>query len=222
MFTEQRSSSSSRLREVRELLTLIGRLEPQNVKNPDPSELLVLRGLFFVHIYSAIEFSVTSGVSRALALIGEQGIITNNFKPQFLALAADNLFSKLKYSGYLKQIGHRLDLLGGQHLSEPCTVKEEVLGKYLQNIYPETIETIFSILCIKRNIVPEERIRGYLYEVTNNRNSVAHGRESTVFIGSRRRHLELVKIFEAVSAFVDYYFDCLAECVDTKAYVNVV
>lgn len=218
MFREQRSSSNARLREVRELLTLIGHLEPQTFKAPDPNELLVLRGLFFVHLYSVLEFAVTSGASRALTLISEQKIICKSIKPPLLALAADSLFSKIKHSSFLKQIEDRLELLDGQHLSKQCTVREEVFGKYLQNIYPETIEIIFSVLCINKKIVPEDRVRGYICELTNNRNSVAHGRESTAYIGSRRRHIELVTILEAIAAFIDYFYDCLSECIETRPY----
>ena len=66
MFATQRRESSIRMNELRGLLDVIKLQESSDPQIPDPAEVLILRGLFYVHLYAVFEFSVNQAVQRFL------------------------------------------------------------------------------------------------------------------------------------------------------------
>ena len=63
MFAATLSEVRARLAEVRQFLDAIKELE-SDPPAPDSSEVRVMRGLFFVHLYAGLEYAVNAGVEK--------------------------------------------------------------------------------------------------------------------------------------------------------------
>ena len=94
MFGLVRNRSNSRMTEVRQTLDIIKHLEsPIGVGMSDSTQVQILRGLYFVHLYAAFEFSVNTCVQKALQEISSSKIPFSNLEKRIFVLALDANFS---------------------------------------------------------------------------------------------------------------------------------
>jgi hypothetical protein len=208
MLTAVKAETTSRLSEVFHLIDVIKRLEA-TPPVPDPNEVKVLRGLFWVHLYAALEYAVSNGVQRFLQAIDTLNAPTVHFNPGFYSVALDSNFSALRNVGEDKRWIKRMELLNAQAAASPSKINADIFGLYLQNVWVEKLEILFSCLEIKQPIVPDPSYKAYIDELVSQRNGVAHGRMSALAVGSSRRSNELLIRYNAISATCTHFFDCL-------------
>lgn len=208
MLSGVRSEVSVRLAEVFQFLEHIRKIE-EPPPAPDATEAKILRGLFYVHIYSALEYTINHGVRTFLQASAAFNAPPQHLQARFLSVALDPSFSSLRDVSEERRWKARLDLLDLQSSGSPQAMSNDVFGLYLQNIWAKRLETVFACLDIDDPIVPDPRYRGYIDEVVDRRNAVAHGRESAADVGSARRSAELRDRFNAISATCSHILDCL-------------
>lgn len=208
MLTAVKAETTSRLSEVFHLIDVIKRLEA-TPPLPDPNEVKVLRGLFWVHLYAALEYAVSNGVQRFLQSVESLNVRPAHFNSGFFSVALEPNFAALRNVGEDKRWIKRLELLNGQASSTPTKINPDIFGLYLQNVWVEKMEVLFLCLEINQPIVPDASYKTYIDELVNQRNGVAHGRMSALAVGSARRSSELLIRYSAISAVCVHFFDCL-------------
>ncbi|HEK3479629.1 TPA: hypothetical protein SMW11_001400 [Pseudomonas aeruginosa] len=210
MFSNVRREVTERLAEVFVLMELITGAEA-NPPQPDSAEIKILRGLFYVHLYAALEFCVNKGVSRYLQELDGLNVVLSHFEARALTVALANKFSSLRGVGEDKRWSKSLELILAQSSGEIEKINDGLFGLYLQNVWPEKLEILFSCLGIDSPIVPDISYKLYLEEIVDRRNAIAHGRDSAMGVGTARRSQELQTRLTAVNDTCFYILDCLEE-----------
>jgi hypothetical protein len=208
IFDTVRELTSSRYVEVRRLLAHIKAVEQAKPNDAVAREdATFLRGLFFVHLYAAFEYSVSTAVTVLLEGISDLQVTYADLESLFYALALDPRFEAAAASGPDRRWQTRRELLLQQVSSDPCHLESSMLAGHLQNLWARTLEVIFECLCIDGPIVPEIRIRGYVDEVVNHRNAVSHGRSSASVVGRIVTSTELERVLEAILQITYHVID---------------
>jgi hypothetical protein len=208
MLDAVRADVSARLTEVFQLLEHI-RSQEETPPTPDSAEVKILRGLFYVHLYAALEFSVNQGVQRFLDTVSAMGIPPQHLEEQFFSVALDSAFTACRNVGEDKRWASRINLLELQSSGQPRIINGALFGLYLQNIWCEKLDILFKCLNIQQPITPDPTYRTYVDELVERRNSVAHGRVSTLGLGSARRSPDLLIRYNAISATCIHILDCI-------------
>ena len=219
MLTAVRAETASRLSEVFHLIDVIKRLEAVPPL-PDQNEVKVLRGLFWVHLYAALEYAVSNSVQRFLQAIEALNAPPVHFHPRFFSVVLDSNFSALRNVGEEKRWIKRLELINAQASGTPNKINQDIFGLYLQNVWVEKMEALFSCLEINQPIVPHPSYKAYIDELVAQRNGVAHGRMSALAVGSSRRSDELLIRYNAISATCTHFFDCLEQHHNTRGVIQ--
>jgi hypothetical protein len=208
IFDTVRELTSSRYAEVRRLLAHIKAVE---LAKPSDSvareDATFLRGLFFVHLYGAFEYSVSTAVTVLLEGISDIQVSYSDLDSLFYALALDPRFEAVAASGPDRKWRIRKELLRQQVSSDPCRLESSLLAGHLQNLWAKALESVFDCLCVDGPIVPEIRIRGYVDEVVNHRNAVSHGRSSASVVGRTVTSMELGQVLEAIIQITYHVID---------------
>jgi len=221
MFASQRSSFYQRLSEVREILSLIHRGESTDItKVPDPPEVVSLRGLFTVHLYSVLEHSIQAGISRGTQLISAESIPMNEYCPGLYMVALDPEFDAFTNAGRGKQFDKRYAFLVKQSCIDIRTLNDTALSSILQNIDMSVLHSVYNAFCLPSQPVPDPRYGLYIDEIKANRNAVAHGRISAFNVGTRWRHDDLKKRFEAIEKTIDHYYDSFHDSIVKRLFVR--
>lgn len=210
MFTAVRELSASRFAEVRRLLTHIKAIESAQ---PDTltisSDATILRGLFYVHIYGAFEYTVHLSVAALLEAISGARVSYFHFEHLFHSVALDARFEAAAFCGSDTKWEKRKELLRDQRSELPCVLESAMLDDQSQNIRFRTLENLFECFCIDDPVVPELRLRGYVDQIADNRNRVAHGRDSATRVGASTTSSELERVLEAIVLVANHVIDSL-------------
>ena len=86
MFTTLRGQLIERVQESRQILSLIRRLESNLPLARDEREVVILRGMFYVCLYSVLEFTMQHVVQDAFQFISDKHVPLNAFRIVFIVL----------------------------------------------------------------------------------------------------------------------------------------
>jgi hypothetical protein len=199
--------TDARLAEVQKLLAHIRRLEAAVTTEHDAvsgEAASILRGLFYVHLYGALEYAMSLSVQVLLQEITKVAVPYSHFEHLMHVIALDADFQSMVDSGWESKFPKRRQLLEKQISGAACSLNDTVFDNQLQNLWFKTLSSVFEYLRIPADPVPERRMQGYVGEIVNYRNEVAHGRSSASVIGRIVSSPELEVRLKAVREIIDY------------------
>lgn len=218
MLASASTSATLRFNEVRILLNDITSREVPP-PSADVDTVMILRGLFYVHLYGAFEYSINNAVQLYLQSISSANVPYLHLEQMFYSVALDGRFMSIldrKASG--KWDGRRA-LLVQQRSNDLCGLSDTLFSYDLQNIWYKTLVELFQSLGIDRHVLPNVRYRGYIDEVVEKRNAIAHGRESPLSVGTVRS-ADLEKRYDAISTTAAYLIGCLASHLNGREFID--
>jgi hypothetical protein len=110
-------------------------------------------------------------------------------------------------------------LLERQISSDICALNDTVFHDQLQNIWYETLADLFEYLCIPSEPVPEGRMRGYIDEIIEYRNAVAHGRQSAAEVGRIKTIEDIEKRLDAMTQVTNHIISCFDDLLTSRRFV---
>lgn len=198
--------------EVQVYLNFITHEEPDNPMDVTPAEVKIMRGLFYVHLYSALEKTINKAVEQTLLLIDSSNVKNKHFTLAFNAISVQSELRSLKDCGYKNFTQKSIDLFQAVNSGQIKAINETAFSNNLQNIWISTVIEIRKAFGMA-DLEISPRIRASVDEIVDKRNAVAHGRETASDVGERQRtdilrtKLQLVQDFAnmIIDDFEDYY-----------------
>lgn len=223
MFDYIKRESAARFVEIRDYLNYITPIETdpavQNNRAPvEPSHKIVERGLFFVHLYGVVEYTVRSTLSTTISMINNERCKYSDLKPVFLSVALDGEFESLSQVKSNKKWQKRWEMLSRGASHEIVILSNDINPADGTNIKYKQLEIIWNSFCIDAPILPSVGTGGLLNELTENRISIAHGIESPEAVGRRYTYDELKIRFNAINELCSYIIDTFEEYIDEKKF----
>jgi RiboL-PSP-HEPN len=207
-----------RFAEVFDLLGVIKKMESQPPA-PDSNQVRILRGLFYVHLYGAFEYSTLQIVLASTQAFNEAQVPHSNVIDALGSLVLDGHYKSIANTKPAGQFRRRLDLIVMRSSSDTAAIQDGVLD--FQNIWLHTVELIFDVFGIEAPAMYDITKTGYLRELVDNRNKVAHGRESPLTVGGLKRSDDLDKVYEAIKTQVSYMLGQFNEYLKSERYKAV-
>lgn len=220
-FTSVKNQNSSRFNEVQLLLNYITSLEPTLPTDPTPSEVKILRGLFYVHLYAALEKSMNDVVQKTILLINSKNIKNRHYTLAFNSISVFDKIQSLKESGYKKVIERTIQLFAEVGSANVRNLNETTFSKRLQNVWIDTIEEVMLAFGMPP-LVLTARERATIDEIVDKRNAVAHGGESASYVGERHRAAVLRVKLQIAQDFMINVIDRFEEFYDNKKFLKPV
>ena len=204
---------TTRFLEVQEFLSFIGRGESQP-PNRDPIEIRLMRGLFYVHLYGAFEFSVNRVVVAATQAINQAQLTQKEVCHSLGALVLDRSFNSLSQT--TRRWPSRLELIRLRHSTTIAQIDDGSIE--LQNIWLHTLEQIFEVFGLTKSPIYDLTKAGYIGEIVEARNKIAHGEDSPLVYGSSKRSAELQTTHDVIRTEAFYIHDCFNDYLQAQEY----
>ena len=211
-----KNRSRERFNEVLSNLAFIESIEPIG---ESPIHVKIQRGLYYVHLYSALEKVINETVEQALLVIGSLSIPNNKFQTKFNVVALNGKMTAFKNCGSREYFNKSIDIFEAVDSTEVPNINNAVLSGTLQNVWFSTIETTLDSFGIAPLVV-EPRVRFTLNEVVDKRNAVAHGRETPVEVGERFRCQVLRTKTAEVQLVSDMFIDAFESYLRNAEFVK--
>lgn len=183
-FTSVSSGATDRLRLCSLLINHISTVEESRVAFADDL-VRMHKGVFFVQLYAALEFTVTTAFSTFLELIATKPLAPKHYEPALLSVLLDSNFKALLNSSKKNAWRKKFELLNKAFSDDVCTVDTNVFPSVAMNISVEEIKDIWFFLGLECEPLPEGVHPPLLMEIKEHRNAIAHGRECANDIGAR-------------------------------------
>lgn len=210
------SAITTRFIEVQEFLTFIRFNESRGPEAADSSAVVMARGLFYVHLYGVFEFSVNRVVLSAIQDINQAQLPHRKIAHSLGVLALDGAFDSVSKVGRDTQWNKRLAIIKLRLSDTIAQIHDGCVD--LQNIWLRTLHEIFEVFGIDRPVMYDMTKSGYVKELVDTRNAVAHGRESPLARGRAKRSDELQKVHDAIRSEVFHIYDCFEDYLSRRLF----
>lgn len=175
------------------------------------------KGLFFVLLYGALEYTVTAAVQRCISKLNEKGFDVKALKPTLYSLVFNNECNSLIDSRD-KKWTKRYELFSKLDVCQSCHIDESLFPTSTGNIKYQQMESIWKTFGISANIVNTNRIIGRLDTLADNRNKIAHGRELPSSVGSSYTISEIEDFYNLISSYCSYILSVFQGYIDTEEF----
>ena len=206
-FATARSVTTERFNESLIYLNYISSIEPKPGE-PVGQDIKVMKGLFFVHLYGALEKSTTHSVQTLLINIKSVQPKNEDVILPFNVISMARKWKSIKDSGYKCVFTQMKDFFEALESNNFHGIDETLFSTLLQNVWSNTIDEIMGAFGISGFTLTISN-RALIDELVDKRNAVAHGRESAASVGERYRCDELRKRLNEIQALTDSFIDRL-------------
>lgn len=216
LFSIVRSNSRERFSEVFINLAFIE-------KNEGPAEssieVKILRGLFYVHLYSVMEKAINETIEQTILLVKQDGVKNKHYENSFNVISLNSkmqAFKQCSIKNYFSKSAEVFESLGAD---DSFDLSNTIFSDSLQNIWYKTIQEAIRSFGASP-IYIEPRVRLTIDEIVEKRNAVAHGRETPVSIGERHRSNMLRLKTQEIQMVVEQFISTFEDYVNNKKYIN--
>jgi hypothetical protein len=213
-----KSESAIRLHEVAAILRLVDHLDRRADPLTSTLEATSAKGLFFVHLYAAYEFTVLQGLKEVYRRINSAHIEFKACRPSLLAAALDKEIRSLVNTGSANAWKARRTLfekVGSAHVVE---IEENVDPCAGRNLARDQLESIWDTLRIREPLFPDQTLIGLVSELVQNRVDVAHGNRSASDVGRRYTPGDLCKRHKAIEGLCTHILSTFEDYLDQGHY----
>lgn len=206
-FSSARTITAERFNESLIYLNYISALEPKPGE-PVGQELKVMKGLFLVHLYGALEKSTTTSVQLLLTSIKSLQPKNADVILPFNVISMARHWKSIKdtrYKGAFLQMREFFSALESNSFHD---IDETLFSSLLMNIWANTIDEVVGAFGISGFALTVSD-RALINELVDKRNAVAHGRESAASVGEKYRCDELRKRLNSTQVLMTTFIDRL-------------
>lgn len=196
----------------------VSRQEPP-LGSPIPLELKIMRGLFFVQLYGTVERVVQDTMLNLMLEIKALSPRGIDIDKKFYVVSMANKWKSLKDKGYRDVFTQMKDFFLEEESPEVCALDENIFALYLQNIKAKTVEEIFLSVGIDFTLPMLDKL--LINEIVDNRNKIAHGRESAAHVGSGYTTDALRNKLTQTQAFLFQFIDTIEAFFDKREFIKV-
>lgn len=208
----------TRLTENLNFLNYISAMEPTDPQKSIPIEVNIMKGLFYVHLYSSLEKTFNELVENAIVLINSKSVLTKHYNPSFLLVALSNQLKSFKMCNSKNYINNAHSIFLQSQESTALPINETTFSDSLQNVWFKSIQEVCQCFGIK--LTTSARTKTTINELVDKRNAVAHGRENAAEVGSRFR-TDLMRIkYNEISDFCYELINLFEACISNKAFLK--
>lgn len=174
-----------RTRLARELVRLVRKREADtSVRDATCAEM---KGLLFVQLYGIHEHVVRSVVSCLVEAVAASGLGIARLRRELVALAVEKEFDAIRQSSsesekvWTRAVG----LFRKVECNEVAQVRPDAAPHDGSHFRASQLEFIWEMFGMPGCALVEAKSRGYLDEIVEKRNQIAHGREAAADVGAR-------------------------------------
>lgn len=214
-FSITKSNSRERFSEVYMNLSYIESIEPDDEQ---PPHVKVLRGLYYVHLYSALEKVVNETIEQTIILIKNKRIKNKHYKTAFNVISLNAKMQGFKACGYKDYFLKSSEIFDSLVSDDVFEISNTIFSSNLQNVWFKTIQDTVRSFGAKPLQV-EPRVTFTVDEVVDRRNAVAHGRQTPISVGERFRCDVLRKKTQEIQLVADLFVATFEEYIQDSDFL---
>ena len=220
MFTEVSLSSTKRLLEAKRLMELCSNNKFDEELSTTDS---VLKGVVYVLLYGALEFTITHCVSRTIEILNDKTLNLYEVLPSLWGLIYDSACKRIETAGTNKKWENRYKLF--KELTKDKVIEQiesTLFPSSNGNIKEQQLDRVWKTFGLKASMFEPEHmsVKQTLLDLANGRMAVAHGGECASQIGSLKSSSDLEELYDSISRYCSYLIECFNQYINQEEYLQ--
>lgn len=220
MFSVVSLDSTKRLLEAKRLMELCSN---NKFDEEQATTDTVLRGVVYVLLYGALEFTITHCVSRTIEILNKKTLNLYQVLPSLWGLIYDSACKRIETAGTNKKWENRYKLF--KELTKDKVIEQiesTLFPSSNGNIKEQQLDRVWKTLGIKAPMFEPEHmsVKQTLLDLANGRMAVAHGRECASQIGSLKSFSDLEELYDSISRYCSYLIECFTQYINQEEYLQ--
>ena len=220
MFTEVSLNSTKRLLEAKRLMELCS---DDKFDEEQATTDSVLKGVVYVLLYGALEFTITHCVSRTIEILNDKTLNLYQVLPSLWGLIYDSACKRIETAGTNKKWENRYKLF--KELTKDKVIEQiesTLFPSSNGNIKEQQLDRVWKTFGIKAPMFEPEHmsVKQTLLDLANGRMAVAHGRECASQIGSLKSSSDLEELYDSISRSCSYLIECFTQYINQEEYLQ--
>ena len=220
MFTEVSLNSTKRLLEAKILMELCS---DDKFDEEQATTDSVLKGVVYVLLYGALEFTITHCVSRTIEILNDKTLNLYQLLPSLWGLIYDSACKRIETAGTNKKWENRYKLF--KELTKDKVIEQiesTLFPSSNGNIKEQQLDRVWKTFGIKAPMFEPEHmsVKQTLLDLANGRMAVAHGRECASQIGSLKSSSDLEELYDSISRYCSYLIECFTQYINQEEYLQ--
>lgn len=220
MFTEVSLNSTKRLLEAKRLMDLCS---DDKFDEEQATTDSVLKGVVYVLLYGALEFTITHCVSRTIEILNDKTLNLYQVLPSLWGLIYDSACKRIETAGTNKKWENRYKLF--KELTKDKVIEQiesTLFPSSNGNIKEQQLDRVWKTFGLKAPMFEPEHmlVKQTLLDLANGRMAVAHGRECASQIGSLKSSSDLEELYDSISRYCSYLIECFTQYINQEEYLQ--
>ncbi|BDA16244.1 MULTISPECIES: HEPN domain-containing protein [Aeromonas] len=225
MFDSTEQEIRDRIRQSKEILSLIERLEGGNSAKLEKEAgevdiIKIQKGIFFVSLYSSIEYSLTASSACFLTLLNKHKRRPIEYHKYMLCTILNSEFNSVRECGKKNLWEKKASFFDTLFSDDLLSIDASVFPADGINISDKQIKDVWKFFNLPGHHLPDNSLRLVLSEVKDHRNAIAHGREKAINIGSRYTLDSLKKKTQDIESICFHILNGFKEAFSLEAYLS--
>lgn len=216
ILSDTRQYLTDRVLEMRSLLMAV----PNTPTDPTRPYSIQTKGLFFISLYAMFEHIVTECIQKVLENMNLSLAKKSDIKDIVLSVVLDAEASALSNCGPDKVWQKRINLFSAISSSEVINVSTSILPIPGGNIKYKHIKAIWEVFEIPVVINVNPIMAQKITTVTDHRNAIAHGRQTTEEIGRLYTRNSLEITLNEYDALCESIIDAFEDYIVNQRYIK--
>lgn len=168
-------------------------------RTSDSDFATISRGLFFVYIYGIYEEIIRRTVVATIEELNSSAATIDRCTYELYAILFSSEYDSLYCVGNEKKWEKRWEISNRFIQNQTIQIQSDLFPTDGRNLRIRQLQSIANSFGMKENVLPRNEVRGYIEEMVNNRNDIAHGNKLPKEIGRNYTVNDLIKICNLVS-----------------------
>ena len=183
-----------------------------SISSTTDSEAATRRGLLLVQLYGVYEYAVRSSVRGALDHVRSESMGCSDLQGSLLSLVLDPQWMSAGTAGPERRWEARIKLIDEMASDQPLvTLNDTIFPSDGSHYRVRQLHTIWRVFGIQVPVVPDQRLRGRIAELVENRNAVAHGRRTARAVGGQLSQHEMDDRVTDTKMIANYVIDTMSD-----------
>lgn len=217
MFETTRNGTIDRLSQASALLNSIKLIEDTTEVT---EAIKTQKGLVFILLYAALEFTTTSIVSEFLARLKTEAVKNSALKIFYLTVTLDANFKSLLGCSEKTFWSKKTSLIEAVYSQDNAKIDDTIFPATGTNIAFDQLEQIWKVFHLPGSPLPAGVAVFHLTELREHRNAIAHGRETAANIGRRFTSDALTIRYNLFELLCEHLVTTFEEAVNNKIYLK--
>lgn len=180
----------------------------------------ISKGLFFVYLYGIYEEIVRKTICATVYALNDSSIKIGDCKYELYAVLLSPEFDALYSVGNEKKWEKRWDIANKLLSNTQIDIQPDLFPTDGRNIRIRQLQSIANSFGLKGNVLPRNETGGYVQELVDMRNNIAHGNKLPREIGRNYTQEDLLKRCDILSEVCTYVVSMYEKYIVEKSYLK--